>query len=154
MNSKMQQTWAWSTTCCMWRSKKVWGSKEKKLIICRVSGRDTRQRNNLCRVPGRDTRQRMICRVPCICRVPGTQQRWLCRVPALCRVIFVWPECSRKNTQQSVHHSAKCGFPVVIELSRTYPGVWGYISWCAITQLPNRWTANSLNQQWIHVQIT
>ena len=56
-----------------------------------------------------------------LCRVSGTRQSSLCRVSGLCRVFFGWhstkrvfAECSIKSTRQSLKHSAKMLFPVVV----------------------------------------
>ena len=128
MNSKIHQTWLWGTTCCMCRSKKIGGSKEKKI-------------NNLSSARKRHSAKVILCRVSCLCRVSGTRQNKalgkakLCPVPdtrqswalgkeapgdngtqrrPLCRVPSVWHSAKywlcrvpRASTRQNIHF-AEC----------------------------------------------
>ena len=107
----------WSTRYCMRTAEKVWRSKVKKNMVCRVS-KITLGKSPLCRVSGEDTQQRVnggcrpltaaaLCRVfwfaecralgkPGLCRVllfaecSALGKPPLCRVPVVCRVLSLW----------------------------------------------------------------
>ena len=98
----------WSTRYCMRTAEKVWRSKVKKNVVCRVSGEDTRQRVNggcrpltaatLCRVfrfaecptlskPG-------LYRVLLFAECSALDKPPLCRVPFVCWVLSLWPSAN------------------------------------------------------------
>ena len=54
----------WSTRYCMRTAEKVWRSKVKKNMVCRVSTNDTRQLTTLPSVRRRHSAKEPICRVP------------------------------------------------------------------------------------------
>ena len=65
----------WSTRYCMRTTEKVWRSKVKKNMVCRVS-KITLGKSPLCRVSGEDTQQRVNggCQpltAAALCRVAG-----------------------------------------------------------------------------------
>ena len=101
-----------------------------KCLFAECQNKGTRQRRILpsarkkalgkdafCRVPKNGTRQNTS--LPSVEK--GTRQSHLCRVVFFCRVYFIWhstktvfAECPIKYTRQSLQHSAKCRFPVVL----------------------------------------
>ena len=71
-------------------AEKVWRSKVKKNMVCRVS-KMTLDKSPLCRVSGEDTRQRVNGGGPLpsvlVCRVPDTRQTWSLPSVIVCRVL-------------------------------------------------------------------
>ena len=131
----------WSTRHCVRTAEKVWRSKVKKNMVCRVSKKWHSANHHFAECQEKTLSKGLtataLCRVfwfagcptlgkPGLCRVllfaecSALGKPPLCPVPVVCRVLSLWHSANTlfaerpiKITQQSLGHSAKKPSPVV-----------------------------------------